>query len=524
MSNDKKRLRERAANNIVIDPEVIAKATRWATGAPTFKKKTNRRVVAQPPHDQTNSPAGFNNPEKMNQVILMCKERGFVYPGSDIYDGLANTWDFGPLGVALKQNIKNAWWQEFVTANDNSVGLDGGILMNRNVWVASGHAQGFTDPLMDCKACHTRTRADKLIEQSDATVNADNWTNEQLETFIKEHKLACPNCGKFDWTPIRQFNLMFATHRGVTDVKADEIFLRPETAQSEYINFQNVQRSQRLKVPFGIGQIGKAFRNEITPGNFIFRTIEFEQMEHQLFCRDSEAMAEYEKYKKKQWRFCTEILGLKPENLRFHDHEKLVFYAKAACDIEYNFPFGWGELNGTHHRGVHDLTNHQNLSKKNLQYLDPETNEKFLPTVIESSQGVERLMLALLCDAYTTETTANGDQRVVLKLSPNLTPYKVAVLPLQKKGLTELSRHIFDGLKVQMPTVYDDAGSIGKRYHRQDEIGTPVCVTVDYQTLEDGTVTLRHRDTMEQTRVHWTAIHGKVTNILTNYNKKKNIL
>lgn len=462
--------------------------------------------------------------DKMDNIIALCKSRGFVFPGSDIYDGLANTWDYGPLGVELKNNLKAAWWREFVTTNDNSVGLDGGILMNPNVWVASGHVAGFADPLMDCKACQTRTRADKLIEAHDANLNADGWTNDALTKYINDHHLTCPHCGKFAWTPIRQFNLMFATNRGVTTDRASQIYLRPETAQSEYINFANVQRSMRLKVPFGIGQIGKAFRNEITPGNFIFRTIEFEQMEHQLFCPAEKSMDYYAVYKQKIWHFCTDVLGLNPQNLRFHDHEKLVFYAKAACDMEYHYPFGWGELNGTHHRGVHDLTNHQKLSQKNLMYQDPVTNAKYLPTVIESSQGVERLFLAVLCDAYTEEKIADDDTRVVLKLNPNLAPYKVCVLPLQKKGLTETATQLYRNLQQHFTTTYDDAGSIGKRYRRQDEIGTPICVTVDYDTLTDQTVTLRDRDTMQQTRVKIAALPAKVIDILTAYNTKKNIL
>ncbi len=474
--------------------------------------------MAKTTHADKNTPTPAT--VSIDTIIAMCKGRGFVFPGSEIYDGLANTWDYGPLGVELKNHIKQLWWREFVTTNDNSVGLDGGILMNRNVWVASGHVSGFSDPLMDCKACQTRSRADKLIESHDANINADGWTNEALETYIKEHHLTCPNCGKFDWTPIRQFNLMFETHRGVTKDKADQIFLRPETAQSEFINFTNVQRSMRLKVPFGIGQIGKAFRNEITPGNFIFRTVEFEQMEHQLFCHADESMALYEKYKQKIWHFITDVLGVRAENLRFHDHEKLVFYAKAACDMEYHFPFGWGELNGTHHRGVHDLSNHQNLSKKSMEYLDPITNQKYIPTVIESSQGVERLFLAILCDAYHTEPLADGDTRVVLKLNPNLAPYQICVLPLQKKGLTETATKLYRDLQQHFTVTYDDAGSIGKRYRRQDEIGTPLCLTVDYDTLEDQAVTLRDRDTMQQTRVKIADLVTKVTDIFTSYNKK----
>ncbi len=437
----------------------------------------------------------------MEKILSLCKGRGFVFPGSEIYDGLANTWDYGPLGVELKNNIKREWWKEFVSKNENSVGLDGGILTNRNVWVASGHATGFSDPLMDCKSCKARARADKLIESHNPEINADGWSNTDLVDYINKNNIKCPTCGKKDWTDIRQFNLMFETHRGVTQDKLSQIYLRPETAQSQYINFQNVQRSMRLKLPFGIGQIGKAFRNEITPGNFIFRTIEFEQMEHQLFCEDKNALAEYEKYKNKQYNFCTNVLGLKKENLRFHDHEKLVFYCSAACDMEYQYPFGWGELNGTHHRGVYDLTNHQNLSGKSMEYLDPFTNKKFIPTIIESSQGVERLLLALLCDAYTEEKIDDTDTRIVLKLKPSIAPYKACVLPLQKKGLTDTADAIYRELQNTFSVTYDDAGSIGKRYRRQDEIGTPLCITVDYDTLNDNCVTVRNRDTMQQERI-----------------------
>jgi glycyl-tRNA synthetase len=438
---------------------------------------------------------------EIEKIIALCKNRGFIFAGSEIYDGLANTWDYGPLGVELKNNIKSEWWAEFVLRNENSVGIDGGILMNRNVWVASGHVDGFSDPLMDCKSCKSRTRADKLIETHDPKISADGWGNDKLFDYIQKNGLKCPICGKIDWTPIRQFNLMFETHRGVTADNTSQIFLRPETAQSEYINFQNVQRSMRLKLPFGIGQIGKAFRNEITPGNFTFRTVEFEQMEHQLFCHANDGMSEYEKYKQKTLAFYTDNLGLNKNNLRFRNHEKLVFYAKAACDMEYLFPFGWGEINGTHHRGVHDLSAHQKLSSKSMEYLDPFTNEKYIPTVIESSHGVDRLLLSVLCDAYNEEKIDDTDTRIVLKLKPNLAPYKVCILPLQKKGLTEFAEKIFRNLQKQFPTTYDDAGSIGKRYRRQDEIGTPLCITVDYDTLNDNSVTIRERDTMKQERI-----------------------
>jgi glycyl-tRNA synthetase len=449
----------------------------------------------------------------MDKIIGLCKSRGFIFPGSEIYDGLANTWDYGPLGTELKNNIKNEWWKEFVTQNENSVGVDGGILMNRNVWVASGHADGFSDPLMDCKNCKSRSRADKLIEEFNPKISADGWDNDKLFNYITEHKIKCPVCGKCDWTNIRQFNLMFETYRGVTKDNTAQIYLRPETAQSEYINFVNVQRTMRLKLPFGIGQIGKAFRNEITPGNFTFRTIEFEQMEHQLFCEGISAMAEYEKYKQKAMDFYVNKLGLNRANLRWRDHEKLVFYAKAACDIEYKFPFGWGEINGTHHRGVHDLSSHQKLSGKSMEYLDPFTDKKFIPTVIESSHGTDRLLLAVLCDAYTeekiiaddTKEVSSNDRkediRTVLKLQPSIAPYKACVMPLQKKGLAETAEKLYRDLQKHFCVTYDDAGSIGKRYRRQDEIGTPLCVTIDYETLNDNCVTIRERDTMKQTRI-----------------------
>ena len=452
----------------------------------------------------------------MDKLIALCKGRGFIFAGSEIYGGLANSWDYGPLGVELKNNIKREWWKFFVQESENSVGLDSDILMNPRVWEASGHVVSFNDPLMDCKGCKTRHRADNLIDlHSKGKVCADSWTHEQMHKYILDNKIACPNCGKRDFTGIRNFNMMFKTHRGVTEDSSMAIYLRPETAQGQYVNFLNVQRSMRLKLPFGIGQIGKAFRNEITPGNFIFRTLEFEQLEHQLFCRDADAGKHYLEYKKKAWDFHVERLGINPKNLRYHDHEKLVFYAKAAVDMEYKFCFGWKEINGTHHRGTHDLTQHTKFSGKDQQYIDPVTNEKFTPTVIESSMGCTRLLLVVLHDAYTEEKLDDGEagvtpapgkaseenSRIVLKLKPCLAPYKVAVLPLQKKDLSGKSTEIYRALSKRFMATYDDTASIGKRYRRQDEIGTPFCVTVDYDTLNDDSVTVRDRDTMKQQRV-----------------------
>lgn len=438
---------------------------------------------------------------EMDKVISLCKNRGFVFPGSEIYGGLANTWDFGPLGIELKNNISREWWKFFVQQSHNSVGLDGGILMNPKTWVASGHVAGFSDPLMDCKACKTRHRADKLIENhSIGSVNADFQTNEWLDKWISDNKVKCPTCGKVDWTPTRQFNLMFQTSRGVIESDTNNIYLRPETAQSQFVNFLNVQRSMRLKVPFGIGQIGKAFRNEITPGNFIFRVIEFEQMEHQWFCHERDSLNFYEQYKNFAMDFYTTRLHLSPKKLRFKDHEHLSHYAKAACDMEYDFPFGFSEIGGTHHRGTFDLSNHIKLSGKSLEYMDPETNEKFVPTVIESSHGLNRLFLAVLFEAYNEEKVEN-ETRVLLKLPANLAPYKVAVLPLQKKELGVKAEELYKLLSQKFMTAYDETASIGKRYRRQDEIGTPFCVTVDFDTLKDNTVTIRERDTMQQKRI-----------------------
>ena len=436
----------------------------------------------------------------MDKLVTHCKSVGFVYPGSDIYGGLANTWDYGPLGVELKNNIKKAWWKKFVQESDNSFGVDAAILMNPRVWDASGHTASFSDPKMDCKSCKSRFRADNLIsEHSKGTVNADLMSNEEMEKYIADHHVNCPRCGNFNWTNIRQFNMMFSTSRGVTEGDQDVIYLRPETAQGEYVNFLNVQRTSRAKVPFGIAQIGKSFRNEITPGNFIFRTIEFEQMEHQLFCKAEDSEKFYDEYKQKAWDFVV-ALGFKEDEIRFHDHDKLAHYAKAACDIEYLFPIGWSELNGIHNRSNYDLSRHQEYSSKSMLYLDPVTNEKYIPSVVEYSIGCDRLLLACLCDAYDEEQLEGGDMRVVMHFHPFIAPYKVAVLPLQK-NLSAKAKEVYKALSKKFMCTYDEAGSIGKRYRRQDQSGTPYCLTVDYDTLEDNTVTIRDRDTMEQVRL-----------------------
>ena len=450
----------------------------------------------------------------MEKILNLCKGRGFVFPGSDIYGGFANTWDFGPVGVELKNNVKRAWWKRFVQENPNSYGLDAAILMNPRTWDASGHTASFSDPKMDCKECKTRERADNLIEdyakKHNINVVPDTMTNEEMEKFIEEHKINCPKCGKHNWTPIRQFNLMFETSRGVTEDGLNKVYLRPETAQGEYVNFLNVQRTTRAKLPFAIAQIGKSFRNEITPGNFLFRTVEFEQMELQNFCKDEDALDLYNTFKQKALQF-VEDLGLDGEKLRFHDHDKLAHYAKAACDIQYYFPIGWQELNGIHHRSTWDLSRHQEYSGKSMLYTDPVTNEKILPTVIEYSIGADRLVLALLCEAYDEETLENGETRVVMHFHPAIAPYKVAVLPLQK-NLSEKAREVYTLLSKEFMCDYDEAGSIGKRYRREDEIGTPFCVTIDFDTLEDGTVTIRDRDTMEQIRLPITDVTNYVSN------------
>ena len=436
----------------------------------------------------------------MDKIVSLCKNRGFIFQGSEIYGGLANTWDYGPLGARLKNAIKDTWRKRFVQERKNSYEIDADILMHPRVWEASGHVSSFSDPLLDCKECKTRHRADNLISDFNPEAHAEGMTQEEMLEYIKENNIPCPKCGKCNFTDIRQFNLMFQTYRGVTNDSKSTIYLRPENAQGEYVNFLNVQRTTRAKLPFSIAQIGKAFRNEITPGNFTFRTIEFEQMEFQTFCKegtDEEIYNYFKEYGKKYYM----DLGLPEEKLRFHDHEKLVFYAKAACDIEYLFPsIGWGEINGTHNRTNYDLSRHQEFSGVKQEYLDVDTNEKFIPYIIESTYGLDRTVLAVLCEAYDEEEIAEGDVRTVLHLHPALAPYKAAVLPLSKK-LSEKATEVFDELSKKFNMEYDESGSIGKRYRREDEIGTPYCITVDFDTLEDNSVTVRDRDTMEQIRL-----------------------
>lgn len=434
----------------------------------------------------------------MEKLTAYCKEKGFIFPGSEIYGGLANAWDYGPLGVELKNNIKKAWWDKFVRESENSHGVDAAILMNPKVWEASGHLASFSDPLMDCKECKARFRADNLIKEwSKGTVDPDTMNNEQLENFIKDNHIPCPLCKKHNFTPIRQFNLMFETFRGVTKDSKSVVYLRPETAQGEYVNFLNVQRALRLKMPFGIGQIGKAFRNEITPGNFTFRTIEFEQMEHQWFCHEGDDEMYYEQYKQKAMDFYIS-LGIAKDHLQFHDHEKLAFYAKSACDVYYKFPFGFDEVNGIHNRTNYDLTRHQEFSGKSMDYLDPITNEKYIPYVIEASFGADRITLACLVEAYDVETLEDGTEREIMHFTPQLAPFKCAVLPLIKKSHSEKAHELYSLLCKHFRVFYDETGSIGKRYRRQDGIGTPYCITVDQDTLDNNTVTVRDRDSMKQ--------------------------
>lgn len=433
----------------------------------------------------------------MDKMVAYCKQYGFIYQGSEIYGGLANTWDYGPLGSRLKNNVKDAWRKRFIQERSNAYEVDADILMHPRVWEASGHVESFADPLLDCKECKTRHRADNLINDFSNSSIGDKLSNEEMVEYIKEHKVPCPKCGKSNFTDIRQFKLMFETYRGVIQDSKSVVYLRPENAQGEYVNFLNVQRSMRAKLPFSIGQIGKAFRNEITPGNFTFRTIEFEQMEYQTFCKPGTDMGLYNYFKEYGKRFYMD-LGLPEEKLRFHDHEKLAHYAKAACDIEYLFPFGWGEINGTHNRTDYDLSRHQEYSGVSQQYLDPETNEKFIPYIIESTYGLDRTVLALLFDAYCEEELEDGSVREVMKLHPYLAPYKVAVLPLVKKYHAEYAMELRDKLSKVFMCSYDESASIGKRYRRQDAIGTPFCITVDDDTIHHGTVTVRDRDTMEQ--------------------------
>ena len=444
--------------------------------------------------------------KSMETIVNLCKARGYIYPGSEIYGGLANTWDYGPLGVELKNNVKKLWRKKFIQESKYNVGLDAAILMNPQTWVASGHVGGFSDPLIDCKECKTRHRADKLIEEwaheQGKDMIADGMSDEEMIKFLDDNNIPCPTCGKHNFTSIRKFNLMFKTFQGVTEDAKAEIYLRPETAQGIFVNFKNVMRTTRKKLPMGIAQVGKAFRNEITPGNFTFRTREFEQMELEFFCKPGTDLEWHEYWKK----FCEDWLlglGMKKENIRLRDHspEELVFYSKATTDIEYAFPFGWGELWGIADRTDYDLTNHMNMSKEDFTYLDPETNEKYIPYCIEPSLGADRVALAFLCNAYDEEEIAEGDTRTVLHLHPALAPYKVAVLPLSKK-LSEKAEEVYTKLSKKFMCEYDETGSIGKRYRREDEIGTPYCVTVDFDTLEDNAVTIRDRDTMEQVRIN----------------------
>ena len=443
----------------------------------------------------------LNKDKTMEKIVALCKGRGFVYPGSEIYGGLSNSWDYGPLGVEFKNNVKNAWWQRFVRENPYNVGLDSAILMNPQTWVASGHVGGFSDPLMDCKSCKPRHRADKLIE--DTGVNPAGWSFEEMSQYIKDHGITCPECGSSDFTDIRKFNLMFKTFQGVTEDAKSELYLRPETAQGIFVNFPNIQRTTRRKLPFGVCQIGKSFRNEITPGNFIFRIREFEQMELEFFCKPGTELDWFKYWKDYCHKFLLD-LGIKDENLRLRDHsqKELSHYSNATTDFEFMFPFGWGELWGVASRTDFDLTRHQEASGKSMEYFDQEENKKYIPYVIEPSLGADRVALAFLCDAYDEEVVdeAKGDTRVVLRLHPALAPVKAAILPLSKK-LGEQATEVYTALSKKFSVDYDDAGSIGKRYRRQDEIGTPFCITYDFDSLEDKCVTVRERDTMQQIRM-----------------------
>ncbi len=442
----------------------------------------------------------------MDKIVSLAKSRGFIFPGSDIYGGLANTWDYGPLGVELKNNVKKAWWKKFIQESPYNVGLDSAILMNPQAWVASGHVGGFNDPLMDCKKCKARFRADKLIEddykEKDEEVVVDGWTKEDMESYIKESAIKCPECGESDFTDIRQFNLMFKTFQGVVEDSQAEIFLRPETAQGIFVNFKVVQRSSRKKIPFGIGQIGKSFRNEITPGNFTFRTREFEQMELEFFCEPGEDLKWFDYWKE----YCMNwllTLDANEENVRFRDHseDELSHYSNATTDIEYKFPFGWGELWGIADRTDFDLKQHMEHSGVDLRYQNPITNEKYIPYCIEPSLGADRVTLAFLVDAYKDEKLEDGSERTVLKLHPALAPFKAAIFPLSKK-LSDTAEKVYRDLAKKYMVDYDESGSIGKRYRRHDEIGTPYCITIDFETLDDNCVTVRDRDTMDQARVN----------------------
>ena len=442
----------------------------------------------------------------MEKIVSLCKSRGFIFPGSEIYGGLANSWDYGPLGVEFKNNVKKAWWKKFVQESPYNVGVDCAILMNPEVWVASGHVGGFSDPLMDCKECKSRFRADKIVEDHMTAsgvevASADGWSNIQLKNYIEDNKIVCPKCGKLNYTDIRKFNLMFKTFQGITEDNSSTIYLRPETAQGIFVNFKSVQRTSRKKVPFGIAQVGKSFRNEITPGNFTFRTREFEQMELEFFCKPDTDLEWFGYWRDYCWSFLLN-LGLTEKNLRMRDHaaEELSFYSKATSDIEFLFPFGWGELWGIADRTDYDLTKHQEHSGQDMSYLDPMTNEKYVPYVVEPSLGADRVALAFLTDAYAEEELEGGDVRTVMHLHPALAPYKAAVLPLSKK-LSEKALEVYGNLSKKFNLEYDEAGSIGKRYRRQDEIGTPFCITIDFDTENDDSVTIRNRDTMIQERI-----------------------
>ena len=451
-----------------------------------------------------------NTDKTMEKIVALCKGRGFIFAGSEIYGGLANTWDYGPLGSRMKNNVKDAWRKRFIQERKNSYEVDADILMHPRVWEASGHVASFSDPLLDCKECKKRHRADNLIDDFNPDAHADGMTKEEMFAYIKANSIPCPHCGKHDFTDIREFNLMFQTFRGVTNDSKNVIYLRPENAQGEYVNYLNVQRTMRAKLPFSIGQIGKAFRNEITPGNFTFRTIEFEQMEFQTFCKEGTDSELYDYFKEYGLKFYQD-LGIAAENLRFHDHEKLAHYAKAACDIEFLFPFGWGEVNGTHNRTNFDLTRHQEYSGQKMDYLDPETNEKFIPFIIESTYGLDRTVLALLCEAYDEEVidAEKNDTRVVLHLNPAIAPFKAAVLPLSKK-LSGDALKVYEKLQKKFMVDFDETGSIGKRYRREDEIGTPLCITFDFESLEDNCVTVRDRDTMQQERISIDALEDYI--------------
>ncbi len=456
----------------------------------------------------------------MDKIVALCKNRGFIFAGSEIYGGLANTWDYGPLGVEFKNNVKKAWWRKFVQESPYNVGMDSAILMNPETWVASGHVVNFNDPLMDCKSCKARFRADKLIEDYAnehglTDIHPDGWTNEQMSQYIAEQGIVCPECGKADFTSIRKFNMMFKTFQGVTEDSSSEIYLRPETAQGIFVNFKNVQRTTRKKIPFGIAQIGKSFRNEITPGNFTFRTREFEQMELEFFCAPGTELEWYAYWKE----FCKNFLlslGMQEASIRLREHakEELSHYSNGTTDIEFLFPFGWGELWGVASRTDFDLKAHANHSGISFEYQDPFTNEKYIPYCIEPSLGADRVALAFLCDAYDEETLEGGDIRNVLHLHPALAPFKAAVLPLQKNKLGDKAKEVYAMLAKRFMVDYDETGAIGKRYRREDEIGTPLCITIDFDTLEDETVTVRDRDTMQQVRVPISGLVAYIDNAI----------